>query len=72
MSDPLPTMPPPAARLPYPYRDEREVLGRLGASLQQSLRWPDVMADARPWVRAVRDKPAPFWALESLLREYPI
>ena len=30
------------------------------------------MADARPWVRAMRDKPAPFWALESLLREYPI
>jgi RHH-type proline utilization regulon transcriptional repressor/proline dehydrogenase/delta 1-pyrroline-5-carboxylate dehydrogenase len=27
---------------------------------------------ARPWVQAVREKPAPFWALESLLREYPI
>jgi len=23
-------------------------------------------------VEAVRDKPAPFWAMESLLREYPI
>ena len=29
-------------------------------------------ARARPWVQAVRDKPAPFWAMESLLREYPI
>ena len=27
---------------------------------------------ARPWVHAVRDLPASFWAMESLLREYPI
>ena len=72
MSSLVPSTPPVAARLPYPYRDEREVLGRLGAALQQHLRWPDVVAAARPWVQAVRDKPAPFWALESLLREYPI
>ena len=26
----------------------------------------------RPGCEAVRDKPAPFWAMESLLREYPI
>jgi RHH-type proline utilization regulon transcriptional repressor/proline dehydrogenase/delta 1-pyrroline-5-carboxylate dehydrogenase len=31
-----------------------------------------VQQAARPWVQAVRDKPAPFWAMESLLREYPI
>ena len=63
---------PGAARLPYPYRDEREVLSHLGAILERALRWPDVMAAARPWVEAVRHRPAPFWALESLLREYPI
>src|SRR6185295_15865668 len=28
--------------------------------------------NARPWVEAVRDTPAPFWAMESQLREYPI
>jgi RHH-type transcriptional regulator, proline utilization regulon repressor / proline dehydrogenase / delta 1-pyrroline-5-carboxylate dehydrogenase len=31
-----------------------------------------VVAQARPWVQAVREQPAPFWAMESLLREYPI
>ena len=36
------------------------------------LDWPRVIEKARPWVQAVRDKPAPFWAMESLLREYPI
>ena len=34
--------------------------------------WPAAVRIARPWVQAVRDKPAPFWAMESLLREYPI
>ena len=37
-----------------------------------ALDWPAAMQLARPWVQAVRDKPAPFWAMESLLREYPI
>ncbi|MDO8718026.1 MAG: L-glutamate gamma-semialdehyde dehydrogenase, partial [Polaromonas sp.] len=27
---------------------------------------------AQPWVQAVRSNPPPFWAMESLLREYPI
>jgi RHH-type proline utilization regulon transcriptional repressor/proline dehydrogenase/delta 1-pyrroline-5-carboxylate dehydrogenase len=27
---------------------------------------------AAPWVQAVRDNPPPFWAMESLLKEYPI
>ena len=31
-----------------------------------------VVAQAGPWVEAVREHPAPFWALDSLLREYPI
>ena len=62
---------PPRARLPLPYRPEAEAVGaalaRVGA-----LDWPAVMTAARPWVEGVRAHPAPFWAMESLLREYPI
>jgi len=60
------------ARLPFPYRPELEVLSASLAALQGRLDWPAVVAAATPWVEAVRDKPAPFWAMESLLREYPI
>jgi RHH-type transcriptional regulator, proline utilization regulon repressor / proline dehydrogenase / delta 1-pyrroline-5-carboxylate dehydrogenase len=60
-----------APRLPYPYRDEAVVVEASLASLQ-SLDWPSVMATAKPWVEGVRASPAPFWAMESLLREYPI
>jgi RHH-type transcriptional regulator, proline utilization regulon repressor / proline dehydrogenase / delta 1-pyrroline-5-carboxylate dehydrogenase len=42
------------------------------AVLQGRLHWPGVVATATPWVQAVRAQPAPFWAMESLLREYPI
>jgi RHH-type proline utilization regulon transcriptional repressor/proline dehydrogenase/delta 1-pyrroline-5-carboxylate dehydrogenase len=62
----------PAPRLPFPYRPEPEVVGALLQRLQGRLAWPAVVAQATPWVRAVREQPAPFWALESLLREYPI
>ena len=62
----------PAPRLPYPYRPEPEVVGALMQPLQGRLAWPAVVTQATPWVRAVREQPAPFWALESLLREYPI
>jgi len=62
----------PAPRLPFPYRPEPEVVAALLQPLQGRLPWPGVIAMARPWVQAVREKPAPFWALESLLREYPI
>ena len=58
-------------RLPYPYRDEAAVIDGLLASLQ-GLDWSSVMATAKPWVEGVRSSPAPFWAMESLLREYPI
>jgi len=60
------------ARLPSPYRDEGPIVAELLGSLFGRLDWPAVVAQAGPWVQAVRDKPAPFWALESLLREYPI
>jgi len=60
------------ARLPLPYRPETEVIAASLASLQGRLDWPAVVAAARPWVQSVREQPAPFWAMESLLREYPI
>ena len=60
------------ARLPFPYRPEVEVVQASLAVLQGRLDWPAVVSQAQPWVQAVRDKPAPFWAMESLLREYPI
>src|ERR1700710_131984 len=63
---------PAAARLPKPSRDESEVLRGLLQTLQGEVDWPAAVRAARPWVQAVRDKPAPFWAMESLLREYPI
>jgi len=63
--------PPARARLPFPYRPEAagvsESLARLGG-----LDWPAVIGVARPWVDGVRARPAPFWAMESLLHEYPI
>jgi len=74
----MPTLPiafaaaPERARLPHPTRAEIEVLTRLASTVQTALDWRRVIDQARPWVQAVRDKPAPFWALESLLREYPI
>ena len=64
--------PPAAARLPFPYRPEAEVVAASLAVVQGGLDWPGVISAAKPWVKAVRDNPAPFWAMESLLREYPI
>ncbi|MGN6829125.1 L-glutamate gamma-semialdehyde dehydrogenase [Paucibacter sp. M5-1] len=61
---------PEAARLPDPYRAEIPVVSALAASV--SLDWPAVIDQAGPWVQQVRANPAPFWAMESLLREYPI
>ena len=61
-----------APRLPFPYRPEPEVVATLLQQLHGRLDWAAVVAEATPWVRAVREQPAPFWALESLLREYPI
>ncbi len=69
---------PTASRLPPPCRDEHAVLQTLLATLGPGtpggtgLDWPAVIRSASPWVQAVRGKPAPFWAMESLLREYPI
>ncbi len=59
-------------RLPSPYRPEDEVLAQRLEALQGMLDWPAAAAEAAPWVAAVRRHPPPFWAMESLLKEYPI
>jgi len=59
-------------RLPFPYRPEAEVVARHLQSVSQSLDWAAAARAATPWVQAVRDNPPPFWAMESLLKEYPI
>ena len=68
---PLFDAPPARPRLPFPYRPEAAVVQ---ASLQRlgDLDWTAVAGSARPWVEGVRTRPAPFWAMESLLHEYPI
>jgi len=59
-------------RLPLPYRPEADVVAHLLQSLQHALDWAAAAQVARPWVEAVRRHPPPFWAMESLLKEYPI
>ena len=66
------TLPPERTRLPDPYADETACVRRLAATLEGALDWPAVIREATPWVEQVRANPAPFWAMESLLREYPI
>ncbi len=62
----------PRLRLPPPDRAEAVALAEVRRAAETAVDWPAAVALARPWVEAVRDRPAPFWALESLLREYPI
>lgn len=64
-------LPPETSRLPDPYREELPLVRALAEELR-ALNWPAVIGQARPWVQQVRANPAPFWAMESLLREYPI
>jgi RHH-type proline utilization regulon transcriptional repressor/proline dehydrogenase/delta 1-pyrroline-5-carboxylate dehydrogenase len=59
-------------RLPFPYREELAIVHRNVGAAAPVLDWPQVIDMARPWVQAVRDNPPPFWAMESLLKEYPI
>jgi len=66
------TAPAEQPRLPDPYRPEPAVVQALAARLDGALDWARVLAAAAPWVEQVRRHPAPFWAMESLLREYPI
>ncbi len=62
----------PPTRLPFPYRPEADVLASHLAALSGALDWAAAAQQAQPWVQAVRDNPPPFWAMESLLKEYPI
>ncbi len=60
-------------RLPIPYRPEADIVShRLAVAERRARLGGQSCAVAAPWVRAVRDNPPPFWAMESLLREYPI
>ncbi|TAG28184.1 MAG: L-glutamate gamma-semialdehyde dehydrogenase [Burkholderiales bacterium] len=59
-------------RLPTPYRPEGEIVSACLAALEGALDWAAAAAQAAPWVQAVRENPPPFWAMESLLREYPL
>jgi RHH-type proline utilization regulon transcriptional repressor/proline dehydrogenase/delta 1-pyrroline-5-carboxylate dehydrogenase len=59
-------------RLPSPYRPEADVVRHRLHALQGALDWAAAAHVAAPWVQAVRRNPPPFWAMESLLKEYPI
>ena len=61
-----------SARLPFPYRPEADIVARYLQRLAGALDWADAAQSARPWVQAVRGNPPPFWAMESLLKEFPI
>lgn len=65
-------MPPAPQRLPFPYRPEPDVVAARLQALSSALDWAAAAAVAGPWVQAVRKHPPPFWAMESLLKEYPI
>ncbi len=58
--------------LPVPYRVEADIVSAQLLRLAGALDWAAVARAATPWVQAVRSNPPPFWALESLLQEYPI
>ncbi len=59
-------------QLPNPYRRESDVVARHLQVVNTGLDWAAAAKAATPWVQSVRDNPPPFWAMESLLREYPI
>ena len=59
-------------RLPIPYRPENTIVAQRLGSLANALDWAAAARVATPWVHAVRKNPPPFWAMESLLKEYPI
>jgi RHH-type proline utilization regulon transcriptional repressor/proline dehydrogenase/delta 1-pyrroline-5-carboxylate dehydrogenase len=68
----LMSLSPAAPRLPFPYRPEADIVAGHLQGLAGALDWAAAAHSAQPWVQAVRDNPPPFWAMESLLKEYPI
>ena len=67
----MPTSPR-SPHLPFPYRPESDVVASHLQAMVGALDWPAAVETARPWANAVRSNPPPFWAMESLLKEYPI
>ena len=65
-------MPRQVDRLPFPYLPEEGVLSRRLQALDGAMDWAAAAKMATPWVQSVRKNPPPFWAMESLLKEYPI
>ncbi|QCB47187.1 L-glutamate gamma-semialdehyde dehydrogenase [Hydrogenophaga sp. PAMC20947] len=59
-------------RLPFPYLPEHGVLSSRLLALEGAMDWAAAAQMATPWVQSVRKNPPPFWAMESLLKEYPI
>jgi RHH-type transcriptional regulator, proline utilization regulon repressor / proline dehydrogenase / delta 1-pyrroline-5-carboxylate dehydrogenase len=59
-------------RLPNPYCSEAQTVSTCLSALANALDWAAAAKAATPWVQAVRQNPPPFWAMESLLKEYPI
>ena len=59
-------------RLPDPYLPEKPIVSQRLSLLGHALDWAAAAEAATPWVQAVRQNPPPFWAMESLLKEYPI
>src|SRR3954467_8696632 len=62
----------PSARFDFPYRPEAQCAHEALQAIEGVLDWTLVTQVATPWIEAVRREPAPFWAVESLLTEYPI
>src|SRR4051812_25933839 len=62
----------PSARFDFPYRPEAQCAHEALQAIEGVLDWGRVTQAATPWIEAVRREPAPFWALETLLTEYPI
>jgi RHH-type transcriptional regulator, proline utilization regulon repressor / proline dehydrogenase / delta 1-pyrroline-5-carboxylate dehydrogenase len=65
-------MPMHLSRLPTAYRPEADIVQLRLRGLDTALDWHRIAQQAGPWVTAVRQNPPPFWAMESLLKEYPI
>lgn len=62
----------PPLRLPAPYRAEAQAARESLDALHGALDWGRAAARALPWIERLRRDPGPFWALDSLLAEYPI
>ena len=62
----------PPQRLPLPYGSEARAAQAALDQVGGSLDWSRVASRASPLIEGARSAPAPFWALESLLAEFPI